>query len=115
RGRTNLHVCSDAVHCFGIVIYNENTNSKLRVARGGVEDQRLNGLLRKREPLRPYRQGWSTALVSPIRGPTSTSMSWSRAKISNGGWSSASPYCASVMPSAWQSRPGPAHNSPSSV
>ena len=53
RWRANLYVCSGAVHCFGIVIYNENTNSKLRAAHGGVEDHRLNGLLRKREPLRP--------------------------------------------------------------
>src|SRR5262249_47284979 len=50
-----------------------------------------------------------------MRGPTSTSIVSLRAKISNGGWSSASPYCASVMPSAWHSRPGPEHNSRSSV
>ena len=35
----------------------------------------LKGLLRKREPFRPYRHGLSTALVRPIRGPVTTSTS----------------------------------------
>ena len=85
------------------------------VARVNSINQRLNGLLRKREPLRPYRHGWSIALVSPMRGPTATSMSCARAKIANGGSSNARPYCAPVIPSAWHSRPGPAHNSRSSA
>src|SRR5262249_4343823 len=85
------------------------------VARVNSINQRLNGLLRKREPLRPYRHGWSIALVSPMRGPTATSMSCARAKIANGGSSHARPYCAPVIPSAWPRRPGPAHNSRSSA
>src|SRR5258708_36840089 len=45
-----------------------------------------------------------------MRGPTATSASWVRARISNGGASSARAYCAPVMPSAWHRRPGPAHS-----
>jgi hypothetical protein len=32
-GETNLRVCRARSHCSGIVIYNENTNSKLQAVR----------------------------------------------------------------------------------
>ena len=43
-----------------------------------------NGLLRKREPFRPNRQGSSTALVMPMRTPVTTSTSAGRANSSIG-------------------------------
>jgi hypothetical protein len=51
----------------------------------------------------------------PMRGPTTIGTSSSRGISANGGVSSASPLCAPVMPSAAQRRPGPEHNSRSSL
>jgi hypothetical protein len=46
RGGEPTCTCAQGAdrHCFGIVIYNENTNSKLRRPTSGVEDHRLNCL-----------------------------------------------------------------------
>src|SRR4029077_4092194 len=73
------------------------------------------GLLRNGEPLRPYRQARSTALVMPIRGPAITAVGSVRARIANGGRSSASPFLAPVMPRASQRQPGPEQSSRSSA
>ena len=43
----------------------------------------------------------------PMRGPVTISGISARASSSNGGTSSASPSCSRVIPSAWQSFPGP--------
>ena len=49
-GETNLRVCQARSHCFGIVIYNENTNSELwalRAWRRNTQQQRHLSLLCK--------------------------------------------------------------------
>ena len=73
-----------------------------------------NGLLRNFESFSPYRHGSSTALVMPIRNPVTMSGFFVRACSAIGGASSGKPLCASVMPSASVSLPGPEHSDRSS-
>src|SRR5216684_1058429 len=64
---------------------------------GASAPSRKNGLLRNREPFRPYRQGSSIALVMPIRMPATISGLFCRACSAIGGASSARPLCLSVI------------------
>jgi hypothetical protein len=59
-----------------------------------------NGLLKKRDPVSPYRHGSSTAFEIPMRRPTEISVLSTAARSSNGGRSNNNPLWARVIPSA---------------
>jgi hypothetical protein len=72
-----------------------------------VEAVQRNGRLTKREPASPKRQGWSTPLEIPIRGPQTTRARLLAAVRLNGALSSRLPFNWCVTARACPSRPGP--------